>query len=211
MDIDVVTESTFSTSVLSERRNVGALKTRVVSQWLEARSFSTRIIERLFDAGASRGAGDPHLLLCGLDNVEGRRALEAPRCQMVVEAGLGSSYDDFQALRIHTLPASRTAHELWPQSAARSAKHIPAAYEALMEAGALDRCGMTELAGKAVGAAFVGMFAGSLVLSEVLRVLHGGRPHEVMSLSLAEIEHRALVTSRVDFSAFNPGFVRAAY
>ena len=44
----------------------------------------------------------------------------------------------------------------------------------MLDEGSLDRCGVTLLAGKAVGAPFVGTLAATLVLAEVLRLLHGG-------------------------------------
>ena len=43
-----------------------------------------------------------------------------------------------------------------------------AAYRKMLDEGSLDRCGVTLLAGKAVGAPFVGAVAATLVLAEVL-------------------------------------------
>ncbi|WP_186307835.1 thiamine biosynthesis protein ThiF [Paraburkholderia sp. BCC1884] len=206
-DIDRVTSSTFSTSVLSECEDVGLSKARVVARWLESKGFETRLVERIFDAATSRSRGDPDLLLSGVDNVEGRQALESAGCRMVVEAGLGSLHDDFQSIRIHTLPGSRLAADIWSKDSGKGSATSMPAYSALLKTGVLDQCGLTELAGKAVGAAFVGMFAASLVLSEVLRVLHGGNANEVMDLSLVELEHRTLVPNKIDFSRVNPGFL----
>src|SRR4029077_13393791 len=47
-----------------------------------------------------------------------------------------------------------------------------------------DPCGVTELAGKAVGAAFVGVTAACLAIAEALRDLHGGTGHDTLLLSL---------------------------
>ena len=44
----------------------------------------------------------------------------------------------------------------------------------MLKGGELDRCGVTLLAGKAVGAPFVGAATATLAVSEVLRLLHGG-------------------------------------
>lgn len=206
-DVDRVTESTFSTSILSEPDDVGVPKTRVVARWLEDRGFETRLVERIFDAATSKSRGEPDLLLSGIDNIEGRHALESPGCKVVVEAGLGSRHDDFQSIRVHTLPGSRPAVDIWSKSVVKGAPTSMPAYGALLRTGALDQCGVTELAGKAVGAAFVGMFAASLVLSEVLRVLHGGCANEVVDLNLIELEHRRLVANKIDFSNVNPGFL----
>jgi hypothetical protein len=44
--------------------------------------------------------------------------------------------------------------------------------------------GVTELAGKAVGAAFVGVAAACLAIAEAVRELHGGTGHDTLLLSL---------------------------
>lgn len=74
----------------------------------------------------------------------------------------------------------------------------------------LDRCGVTLLAGKAVGAPFVGAVAACLVISEVLRLLNGGPLHQLADLDLQGVEHRVVVGQRRDFSGLNPGFVVAS-
>ena len=58
-------------------------------------------------AGFRRREEEPPIILCGLDNALGRRALDEAGFDLVVEAGLGSGYQDFRTLRLHTLPASR--------------------------------------------------------------------------------------------------------
>jgi hypothetical protein len=71
----------------------------------------------------------------------------------------------------------------------------------------LDRCGVTLLAGKAVGAPFVGSVAACLVLSEVLRLLHDGPLHHVLELDLQSVEQRTVVARAPGLAPFNPGFV----
>jgi hypothetical protein len=58
-----------------------------------------------------------------------------------------------------------------------------------------------------VGAPFVGATAATLVLSEVLRLLHGGTVHELIDLDLKAIEYRSTVPTQQDFSTLNPGYV----
>ena len=81
-----------------------------------------------------------------------------------------------------------------------------AAYQRILESGELDRCGVTLLAGKAVGAPFVGAVASTLVLSEVLRLLHGGTLHRLIDINLLAVEHRATVPNLQDFKRLNPGY-----
>jgi hypothetical protein len=66
---------------------------------------------------------------------------------------------------------------------------------------------MTLLAGKAVGAPFVGAVAATLSLAEILRLLHGGGVHQVIDIDLLALDQRVVCPNPRDFSAFNPGFV----
>jgi hypothetical protein len=130
--------------------------------------------------------------------------------EFVVEAGLGRSYRDFRSMRLHTLPGPRRAAEMWQAEAPREDVAGRTAYQTMLREGGLDRCGVTLLAGKAVGAPFVGAVAATLALSEVLRLLHGGPLHQVIDLDLRSIEHRSVVARGDDFGGLNPGYQEAA-
>ena len=207
-DADVVTPSTESTSVLTDETMVGRKKTRVIAEWAESRGFRTSIYERLFDGCFRRQEADePAVALCGLDNAKGRRALDQVGFDLVVEAGLGRGYRDFRTIRLHTLPGSKPASEIWKGSAASDEKlEEKAAYRGLLDEGALDQCGVTLLAGKAVGAPFVGAVAATLALSELIRVLHHGGVHQVIDLDLLSLDHRIVARNVRDFGNLNPGF-----
>ena len=206
-DVDTITPSSESTSVLSDCGNLGVRKTRAMAAWAESRGFSASITERLFAADFRRQADEPAVALCGLDNALGRQALDQVGFDLVVETGLGRGHQDFRRIRLHTLPGRRGAAELWSiHPADESAKTQPA-YSRLRDEGVLDRCGMTLLAGKAVGAPFVGAVAASLALSEILRLLHGAGVHQVVDVDMLALEERVACRNPRDFSTFNPGFV----
>ena len=205
-DIDVITPSTESTSVLTDATMVGLKKTRVMADWAEHRGFKTVIHERCFDANFRRQSDEPTIALCGLDNALGRRALDKVGFDLVVEAGLGRGHRDFRTMRLHVLPSSRKADEIWKQAEADEAVTNQPAYQRILESGELDRCGVTLLAGKAVGAPFVGAVASTLVLSEVLRLLHSGTLHQLIDIDLLAVEHRATVPNLQDFKRLNPGY-----
>ena len=68
---------------------------------------------------------------------------------------------------------------------------FPEPYEAeiaLQAKAGLDqstaRCGMLDIAGVTVGAAFVGTFASSIVIADILRLLHGGKNYSVISVDM---------------------------
>ena len=206
-DIDIITPSTESTSILSDATLINIKKTRAVAAWAERRGFSTVIHERLFDASFRRQDDEPAVALCGLDNGAGRQALDQVGFHFVVEAGLGRGHRDFRAIRLHTLPASRPASQIWRSAQVDDQVEDRPAYKGMLASGALDRCGVTLLAGKAVGAPFVGAVAATLALSEVLRLLHGGAVHELIDLDLKAPEYRSMVLTQHDFSTLNPGYV----
>jgi hypothetical protein len=206
-DVDRITPSTESTSILSDANLVGQKKTRAMAVWAERRGFSTRIYERLFGADFLRHADEPAVALCGLDNSLGRRALDRVGFDFVIEAGLGRGYQDFRTMRLHTLPGPRPADVIWKAGDKQENVEDRPAYENLLTDGTLDRCGVTLLAGRGVGAPFVGATAACLVLSEVLRVLHGGAAHQVIDLDLQGVEYRSAIRHSHDFSSLNPGYV----
>jgi hypothetical protein len=206
-DVDIITPSSESTSVLSDCSNLGARKTRAMAAWAESRGFSASIVERLFAADFRRQGDEPAVALCGLDNALGRQALDQVGFDLVVETGLGRGHQDFRRIRLHTLPGRRGAGELWPIHPADESAKLQPAYSRLHDGGVLDRCGMTLLAGKAVGAPFVGAVAASLALSEILRLLHGARVHQVIDIDMLALEERVACLNPRDFSTFNPGFV----
>lgn len=206
-DIDIITPSTESTSILSDATLINIKKTRAMAAWAERRGFSTVIQERLFDASFRRQDGEPAVALCGLDNGVGRQALDQVGFDFVVEAGLGRGHRDFRAVRLHTMPASRPASQIWRDAQADDQVEDRPAYQGLLASGALDSCGVTLLAGKAVGAPFVGATAATLALSEVLRLLHGGTVHELIDLDLKAVEYRCTVPTLQNFSTLNPGYV----
>ncbi|QWE98155.1 hypothetical protein [Cupriavidus sp. EM10] len=209
-DVDAAGSSTESTSVLTSVGHKRKMKTRIVADWLERRGFSTRIVERQFDAQTRRALGEPPLLFCGVDNPEARRLLDVVNPAFIVEAGLGSRHDDFQSTRLHTFPASRTVAQTWAGAGLQSAPSITGAYASLLQNGRLDQCGVVELAGKAVGAAFVGAFTAALAVSQVLKVLHGGSPSEVMDIDMRSLPTRTVVESPKRSASINFGYVKAA-
>jgi hypothetical protein len=206
-DVDVVTPSTSSTSILTDRLMIGQKKTRAMAAWAERRGFKTAICERLFDGSVRRQIGEPAIGVCGLDNALGRLALDKVGFEFVVEAGLGHGHRDFRTMRIHTLPNGRVTNNLWNADGVTAAVEEGPAYQAMLKSGELDKCGVTLLAGKAVGAPFVGAVAASLALSEILRLLHGAPINQLIDLDLQSIEQRSIVENSCNFSSLNPGYV----
>jgi hypothetical protein len=196
-DFDRVVKENVDTGILFTRRYVGHYKTRTCAAWLEARGFRTRIVERPLDEYFRCRADEPRLALCGFDSNAARRHLASADFLRVVEAGLGGTAENFDTISLHTLPNPRTPEELWPEvdKAEREKEHAHWTRVASENAGYLalgaDECGRYDLAGQSVAVPFVGAAASTLVVAEVLRLLHGGPSYASVRLGLAAPGGRA--------------------
>ncbi|ARU32737.1 hypothetical protein CAP31_14340 [Sulfuriferula sp. AH1] len=182
-DIDVVTKSTLSTSMLSVTSDLNKRKTRIVAKWLEQRGYSIALVERRFDGAQRVGLNEPQLALFGVDNAAARRILEGAGLRFVIDAGLGSGYRDFRAIRVRTFPGPSEAAQIWAADNVTTNSSQAIAYKTLLAAGA-DPCGVTTLATRAVGAPFVGCVAAAYVVAEFIRHEMGVRPVGFIDLNL---------------------------
>jgi len=191
-DFDKVESENFETGLLFTRNDERKYKTRVCSNWLEARGFETRLIERPFGGDFRCRPEEPRLAFCGFDSNPTRRLLPGAAFARVMESGLGGTRFNFDTIRFHSLPNPRPAEELWPDPSPEEqerrtreleqiARENPA-YEKLAE----DICGRAELARKSVAVPFVGVTAATLVVGEALRMLHDGPAYSDIKLSLSE-------------------------
>ena len=107
---------------------------------------------------------------------------------------------------IHTLPGAVPATKLWESGGVSEAPVDAAAYRKLVEEGSLDRCGAALLAGKAVGAPFVGATAATIVTAQVLRLLRGAPVDRLIDLNLVDVDYRRSAPQIKDLSALNPAY-----
>lgn len=195
-DFDKVEPENVETGIIFAAEDEGARKTRACSAWLERRGFKTRLVERGFDTMFRRQENEPALALCGFDSNRARRDLGTAEFLRAVESGLGGTARNFDTISLHTLPHPRAPAELWPDLSAdderkltedreRAARENPGYAEV-----SKDDCGRIELAGKSVAVPFVGMTAASLVVSEVIRLLHDGPAYLDIKLRLGDPRSR---------------------
>ena len=137
------------------------------------------------------------MALCGFDSNPARRHLGAAEFLRVFESGLGGGPSNFDTVSFHALPNPRPPEELWPDLDQASADEQIADRNHMVENNpgyaplGGDECGRFELAGKAIAVPFVGATAASLVVSEVVRVLHGGPAYTDIKLSLGSPQRLA--------------------
>lgn len=209
-DFDVLVPSNDSTSLLTNRELFGIRKTRAMADWAEQRRFRTLIVERRFGPDFRVRGDEPALALCGVDNALARSALEDVGFARVIEAGLGGGTSDFLGFRTHVFPGTRTARDVWKPSNENNDNRIDLpAYKKLATSG-LDRCGLTQLAGRTVGAPFVGAVAAAIVIGEVLRLANGGHGYDLVDGHLRDLTYRTVIEAQ-ERPPFNPGTTAAMH
>jgi len=179
VDDDVVEGGNDATGMLLRPSDEGSLKTRVVARELEQVGIRTRIVERRFDDHFAVQDREPVLALAGFDKPEPRRLLGG-RFKRVIDGGLGTGGREYLSISVHTFPSTLDPAVVFRPSGASTGaltEEHEAVIKGLIAQGLPEgtaRCGVTAVAGIAIAAAFVGTFAGTLVLADVLRSLHQG-------------------------------------
>ena len=214
-DFDSMVKANASTGMLSDDSLVGHKKTRVISGRLEALGFNTTITERHFDSATRRSVKEPGVALVGLDDAAPRRLLEGAGFDLIVDAGLGGGPRNYLDILIHSFPSGIQAASAWDARAEPNTRPVmdQPAYQDFhrrlrgtteLSDGEI-RCGIIEVAGRSIGAAFVGCVAATFVLSEVLRSLAGGPRIEVLGVSLRSPHKPQVSTNTLEGAAANPG------
>ncbi len=193
-DIDVITKSTLSTSMLSVYADIGDKKTRKIADWFESRGYQVSLVERRFDEHQRIRVEEPGIALFGVDNSAARRVLENAGYRYVIDAGLGSGYKDFRAIRLRTFPGPSSAAHLWASSEVVSDNLTAPAYQDLLAHGA-QQCGVTTLSSRAVGAPFVGCFASAYVLAELIRKQINGPSYACLDINLRSPQKLEAITN----------------
>ena len=210
-DFDALVSANDSTSLLTTKAILGEKKTRATARWCEERGFQTVIQERRFRDNFQVDDDDPVVALCGIDNALGRAALEDVGFRRIIEAGLGRGTEEYLAFQVHTFPASRSARDRWggvtERDTAETMLRLPA-YQSLATAG-IDQCGLTMLAGRSVGASFVGAATATIVIAELLRMVMGEHRYEIIDGTLRTLEYRQSIRYERADDPFNPGYTTA--
>jgi hypothetical protein len=192
LDFDTIEKQNVETGILFTMDFRKRFKTRACDAWLSRRHFRTRLVERRFDATFRVQDKEPALALCGFDSHPARRDLPQAEFRRVVDAGLGGMANNFDTISLHTLPNPRGPEELWPDPSPEEAAKLAAYHERMAQENpgyrALggDDCGRRDLAGQSVAVPFVGTSAASLVIAEVVRLLHDGPAYHDIRLGLGD-------------------------
>ncbi len=210
-DFDKITEANYSAGLLCEHNNEKQFKTRVASKWLEERGFNTLITERKYNENTIRIEEEPFIALCGFDSASARLHLDNTGFDLIVEAGLGGNLNEFDSIHLHTFPNSfKLPKDIW--ATVESENEINSEVQKQFDHLEKNGCGIIAktLASKAISSSFVGAFAGSLVIAELLRALNGGNRYDIISIHLRNMEFNEAVLNKkknYDVELSRNGFV----
>ncbi len=189
-DYDKIIDANWFSSILSDAYSTGIFKTRISSKWLTTRGINTRITERKFNENTIREGEEPYVALCGFDSAGSRKFLENAGFDLVVECGLGGEMSNFDYLSMHTFPrATQTPNDIWSNPIYQQKIFHGNVHKSLQN---IEDCGIiaNSIAEKSISSSFVGCFAGSIVIGELLRSLHSGIRYEKLSLKLRDLENK---------------------
>jgi hypothetical protein len=215
VDDDIVEGGNDATGMLLRPSDEGSPKTRVVARELERIGIRTRLVERRFDEHFAVQDREPVLALAGFDRPEPRQLLGGP-FKRVVDGGLGIGSREYLSIAIHTFPSTLDPAVVFRANGA-SIDGLTEDQEALVERliaqgvpEGTARCGVTTVAGIAIAAAFVGTFAGTLVLADVLRSLHRGPAVCAIRCDLRTPADLRCAPNTAPGPPINPGFTAPA-
>ena len=183
-DFDVIVDGNYSSQLLCEQQNIGRKKTRICSEWLEARGFNTVMTERPFDETVKRSGDEPFIACCGFDAAQPRRILENAGFDLIVECALGADTARFDRIILHTFPDARQRPvDIWAKdNQLEPDQRLVEAFHTKEDCGILAET----LAKKAISSSFVGAIAGALVTGEILRALNGGKRCEFIQMQVRQ-------------------------
>ena len=120
---------------------------------------------------------------------------------------------DFDSIITHTFPgANKRPSDIWENETKNNVSE--ALIDAMQKEVKKEECGVlvTNLASKAMSASFVGAIASALVVSEVLRALHGGVRFESIVVRLRSLKNvRTSAIGEYSTELGRNGFTMAAH
>lgn len=184
-DDDKIVRGNYDSGILAEYKHENHYKTRILSAWLEARGFQTRIVERKYDKFYNKQVEDPSILLSGLDNIETRRILRSSEFQLLLDCGLGSGLD-FDLIRMHAFPNNA----LSPEAVWLTKNNFEQNPRLKMWTSQYTKCGFTV----GISSAFTGCLAACITVSELLRSCNQGIKLSHTYITLRELANRTIST-----------------
>ncbi len=199
-DYDYVSESNFDTGLLTELDVIDRRKTRVCSEWFEARGILTQIIEKAFSKKDQPEGFEPKILIRGLDSNRSRREINLNGFDLVIDCGIGGTKSNFDSISIKILEAGKdNSEEIWDE------QEVVINNKAIEKAMNFMGCGHY---GKAISTSFVGAFSSAIVIGELIRSLNQGLKCKIIEIAMRNISDETFVKNDGNYQTetVNNGF-----
>ena len=171
-DFDYVSEENWGTSVLVPDGGYGALKNRLVEQWLDPKEFKVRRVDRRLLPTDRLIEGEPKLAFSALDKIGARRDMASVGFEAIVDAGLGRTAEDFDKFRVTVFHGGRSIDGYFADMEDPAPTSIPDT-PAYQELASLDRCGAAEIAGASVAVPHVSAIAAAIAIARMIALVSG--------------------------------------
>ncbi len=208
-DTDIVSKANLSTGLLLNEDMLGGRKTRVVAARIEQLGLTTNLFERRLVSGEEPILDEPRLALIGVDNPQTRRVLSDCNFDLVIDVGLGGGPTHYLDIQLRSFPGDRTSKDVvaWQQDGRDNVDATvldQPGYRDIIKGG--NDCGALEIAGRTVGASFVGAVAGALAIAEAMRSLRDEHRHAIVDASLSNLRRTRSVRIENRCRMINTGY-----
>ncbi|MEW2330279.1 hypothetical protein AB0880_20985 [Micromonospora chersina] len=182
-DTQRVVDANHSTGLLTPVKPDLVRKTRLTAAVLERAGYDVVILDRRLNHTSRVLADDHHVALLGVDSLDPRRLISGVGWKLAIDAGLGVGPADFNAVLLRRFPAYILSDQVpgWKGDVPQQRRTATAALADLQRR---DPCGSVQLAGTAVGAAFVGVITACLGVAQGIRAALFGDGFDVINLHL---------------------------
>lgn len=202
-DIDHASISNWESSLLTNESDIGKKKTRIAAEYLERHNTSISIVDRKYDKTFQRQEHEPRILICGLDNVEARKAIDHSNYSLIIDCGLGGDIASYDHMKIQVFPnINKHSDEVWnniPEGP--KSKNLSKMYENAFG------CGYTD---KGISTSFVGAFASAFVIAEIIKSFNDGSKTQIISGSIRDLNDSLSFNSNGSYNLemANSGFIK---
>lgn len=193
-DFDTSEAGNLPIQILTRPHWIGRKKARSAAAWAEDVGFRTTIVERRFEAGTRRSDGEPGLALVGVDNLAARRAAAASNFDLVLDAGLGATAPEIFDIRLHAFPGLRSPEQAWPEPDPEAQRPLDPAFQKLLDAGRIDKCGAMTMAGRSLGVPSTAVAAAAIQIAQACCAVANGSYCDLVDVDLTD--YRRVRTNR---------------
>jgi hypothetical protein len=182
-DTQRAVDANHSTGLLTPIDPAPVRKTRLAEAALDQAGYDVVILDRRLDETSRALPGDYHVALLGVDSLKSRRLISQVGWKLAIDAGLGIGPANFNATMLYRFPAMIPSDTLaaWNTDVPRQRRAAPAALADLQQR---DPCGSVELAGTAVGAAFVGALTACVAIAQGVHAVVAEDGFDVINVHL---------------------------